>query len=223
MTLDASAHDQTREPITLASAKAARHETALPNDNRNKRNVVIVTIGVLIYPLLFAVAYPAAASLLNLDEDVSFPIGGFVIQGLENIVFAGLGVAILLVNLFFAYRTQRHLQKVHEHVREAVGKIRGFAAAGGPDANKVIDDALASFTYLLSWRYLFSYVGPVTLAFYLAFSLVWAVAPTDYARSLLPDTVEPATILAVWVLGYYVLALGVREGLRAMLREYLDD
>jgi hypothetical protein len=217
-------HDDTTEladeQFNLAGITAGDSAPApLAGDDGNKTRLLIMTFVVLFYPIVFASAYPFLASVLKLQENVEFPIGSWVIRGLESVSFVISGVIILIINLIVALTIQFHLQHVREGARATIGVIRGFAAAGGERAHKAIEDALARFSQLLSWRYLFSYIGPVTLALYVLFAFIWGFAAFGGFKTF--HYFAPAARLAGWVLLYYAFAFGVRWLLRLMTREYL--
>jgi hypothetical protein len=190
---------------------------------RSKSFVVLMTIVVLLYPVMFALLYFGALAIMPPPSVWKFAVGPIEINGTQNVLFVLTGALVLIANLIFAIIVQNHLWHAHENVQKTVAKIRGFAAAGGAEANRDIDKALNSYGYLLSWRYLFSYVGPISLFFYTLFLLLGVVAAMGGFKDVVPLYAPQIQVLAWWVLGYYVVAMLVRELLRLLIGDLLRD
>ena len=214
-------------PAGQKGAGASSSKSESLKDDTYKSYVVSLTIAILLYPIVFPFVYPLVASVLNLPEEVSSPFGAM--PG-RDVLFIWLGAVLLALNvLFFLVSFRIHLSDVHKDARAGIERIKGAVAPGGPEEVAKVDDTLTNFERLLSWRYLFLYVGFVTTGFYVFFLLLWGfelgVELKLLANSVFPPWLrsyfEPFTALAILVLAYYLAAFALRLWFRRMLAKYL--
>jgi hypothetical protein len=181
-----------------------------PNDSGWKSSIVFVTGCVLLYPIAFVLFYPELGSFWNVSQEVAFGVGAAV---------------VILINVLVVALIRDHLHSVQQRKAKAMGVFEGIASAQGGDAPAAVSKALESVELLLSWRYLYGYIGPVIVVLY-GLLIVWGFANLELIRNQFEESWAPLTgffgNLTLFVLLYYVLSFFVRWLARKMVEPLLE-